>query len=42
MKNVLDEAAQNLADLYGLEKASYSYIDDERLNKIVIYWNYDA
>ena len=41
-ENVLDEAAQNLADLYGLEKVSYSYIDDERLNKIVIYWNYDA
>lgn len=40
--NALEQAAHNLADLYGLEEVSYSYIDDARLNKIVIYWNYNA
>lgn len=38
--NVLHLAAQNLAQWYGLSQVRYSYIDDEKLNKIVIYWEY--
>lgn len=39
--NVLHRAAQNLADWYGLSQVKYSYIDDSKLNKIVIYWEYN-
>lgn len=39
-ENVIHEAAQNLAEIYGLSQVKYSYIDDEKLNKIVIYWEY--
>lgn len=39
-ENVIHEAAQNLAETYGLSQVKYSYIDDEKLNKIVIYWEY--
>lgn len=38
--DVLHRAAQNLAQWYGLSQVKYSYIDDEKLNKIVIYWEY--
>ncbi|MEZ3437109.1 MAG: hypothetical protein K1W34_21385 [Lachnospiraceae bacterium] len=38
--DVLHRAAQNLAQWYGLSQVRYSYIDDEKLNKIVIYWEY--
>ena len=36
----LVKAAQNLADYYGLSQVKYQYIDDPRLNKIVIFWQY--
>lgn len=36
----LAKAAQNLADYYGLSQVKYQYIDDPRLNKIVIFWQY--
>ena len=32
--------AQNLADYYGLSQVKYQYIDDPRLHKIVIFWQY--
>ena len=38
--DVLHHAAQNLAQWYGLSQVRYSYIDDEKLNKIIIYWEY--
>ncbi|MCI9215837.1 transglutaminase domain-containing protein [Lachnospiraceae bacterium 42-17] len=38
--DVLHRAAQNLAQWYGLSQVRYSYIDDEKLNKIIIYWEY--
>lgn len=38
--NLIPDAAQNLARQYGLSEVKYSYIDDERFNKIVIYWQY--
>ncbi|MGN1266649.1 MAG: transglutaminase domain-containing protein [Dorea sp.] len=41
-ENVIREAAQNLAQKYGLQKVQYRYIDDEKLNKITIYWSYDS
>lgn len=39
-ENIIHRAVQNLARWYGLKEVKYSYIDDERLHKIVIYWNY--
>lgn len=39
--NVIHEAAQNLAQWYDLSQVKYSYIDDKKLNKIVIYWEYE-
>lgn len=38
--NIVEQAAQNLAQWYGLSEVEYSYIDDEKENKIVIYWKY--
>ena len=40
-ENVIHEAAQSLAQMYGLSQVKYSYIDDKKLNKIVIYWEYE-
>lgn len=39
-ENVVGRAAQNLAQRYGLSQVRYNYIDEDRLNKIVIYWEY--
>ena len=41
-ENIVHRAAQNLAQRYRLSQVKYSYIDDDKLNKIVIYWEYDA
>lgn len=38
---VISQAAQNLASLYGLPEVKYSYFDEDELNKIVIYWQYE-
>lgn len=38
---LIERSAQNLAKLYGLDKVSYTYMDDEEMNKIVIYWKYE-
>ena len=35
-----DEKGQRLADYYGLSQVKYQYIDDPRLHKIVIFWQY--
>jgi len=39
-QDVVHQAAQYLADSYGLMQVKYSYIDDEKLHKIVVYWDY--
>lgn len=38
--NLIRRAAENLAQWYGLSEVKYSYIDDDRLNKITIFWRY--
>ena len=39
-QNQLQKAAKNLAQAYGLAQVKYQYIDDPRLHKIVIFWQY--
>lgn len=39
-EDIIHRAAQNLAKQYDLMEVKYKYIDDEKLNKIVIYWEY--
>lgn len=41
-ENTIHKAAQNLARQYGLSQVKYSYIDDKKTNKIVIYWDYEG
>jgi len=41
-QNVLPQAAQSLAQWYGLYEVRYSYVDDEKENKIVVYWEYSG
>ena len=36
----LAKAVQNLADYYGVSQVKYQYIDDPKLNNIVIFWQY--
>lgn len=40
-QNVIKRAVQNLAEWYRLSEVKYRYVDDARLNKIVIYWQYE-
>lgn len=40
-ENQIKRAAQNLADWYGLSEVKYQYMDEEELNKITIYWQYE-
>lgn len=40
-ENIIHRAAQELAEQYGLSQVKYNYIDDGKLNKIIIYWEYD-
>lgn len=40
LEQVVKQAAQNLADWYGLSRVNYQYMDEEKLNKITIYWEY--
>ena len=35
-------AARTLASTYGLERVSYTYVEDETHNKIMVFWNYNA
>lgn len=39
--DLIDRAAANLAKWYGLDRVRYSYLDEEKLNKITIYWQYE-
>ncbi len=41
LTDLADRAARNLASLYGIDTVRYSYRDDESLNKITMYWNYE-
>ena len=36
----LSRAVKNLARQYGLSKVHYQYLNDETVNKIIIYWEY--
>lgn len=38
---LIEQAAKNLSQWYGSQKVKYTYIDDPKLNKIVIYWEYE-
>lgn len=38
--SLIQNAAQNLSNQYGVSEVKYSYIDDDRFHKIVIYWQY--
>lgn len=38
--SLIQSAAQNLSNQYGVSEVKYSYIDDDRFHKIVIYWQY--
>lgn len=40
LNNLVQSAAQNLLNYYGLESVQYTYQDDNVMNKIVIYWSY--
>ncbi len=41
MGELLNKSVQYLARQYGLRMVHYQYLDDEDLNKITIYWQYD-
>ncbi len=41
LNNLMPAGARNLARQYGLTRVKYQYQDDDRLNKITIFWNYD-
>ncbi len=40
LNDLMKTGARNLARQYGLSKVQYQYQDDDRLNKITIFWNY--
>ena len=40
LNDLVQQAAQNLLDYYGLESVQYTYVEDEVMDKISIYWNY--
>lgn len=40
-QNVIKEAAQDLAEKYGLTEVRYQYMDEPENNKITIYWQYE-
>lgn len=39
--NLVERAAQLLLEQYQMQQVEYRYKDDEKLNKIVIYWQYE-
>ena len=41
LTDLADRAARNLAHLYGIGTVRYSYRDDESLDKITMYWEYE-
>ncbi|MGC4019703.1 MAG: transglutaminase domain-containing protein [Muricomes sp.] len=40
LNDLVQKAAQNLLQYYGLDTVQYTYVEDELMNKITIYWNY--
>lgn len=40
LNDLIQRAAQNLLEYYGLESVQYTYIEDAIMNKMVIFWNY--
>jgi hypothetical protein len=41
LNDLVQQAAQNLLDYYGLESVQYTYMEDEIMDKIVIFWSYE-
>ena len=39
--NLMERATQFLMDQYRLQQVEYRYKDDDQLNKITIYWQYE-
>lgn len=40
-ENLIERATQELREQYQLQQSVYWYTDEERLNKIVLYWEYE-
>lgn len=40
IEDLIPQAAQNLAAYYGLEWVQYTYVEDDVMNVITVYWNY--
>ena len=40
LNDLVQRAAQNLLEHYGLESVQYTYIEHETMNKITNIWNY--
>lgn len=40
LNDLVQRAAQNLLEHYGLQTVQYTYIEDEEMDKITIFWNY--
>lgn len=40
LNDLVQRAAQNLLEYYGLETVQYTYIEDAEMGKITIFWNY--
>ncbi|MCI6464140.1 MAG: hypothetical protein MSA90_01550 [Faecalicatena sp.] len=41
LNDLVQQAAQTLLSYYGLESVQYTYVEDEVMDKIIIYWNYE-
>ncbi len=41
IEELIPSAAANLADYYGMSSVQYTYVEDEKLNKITVFWNYE-
>ncbi len=41
LTDLVQQAAENLLEYYGLESVQYTYIEDEVMDKIVIFWSYE-
>lgn len=40
-QDIIKRAAKNLGEWYGLSEVQYRYLDDPKLNKITVYWEYE-
>ena len=39
--NLMERTMQEVMEEYQLQQGFYQYVDDDRLNKITIYWEYE-